>query len=352
MKILKSCLLPFAFCATSLHGNPKELVYAQYLTREIEWHLWQHDGSKHLRRIFEKLSRGEKVTTEDVKPLFPAGCCIEGIRLTSATLFALMKEDPTGSASDENSIPEKKHDCVLVKFRCWDIPFTLCLKEDGTVAVYIKCKTAAGYIYLTVNKSVPNENQLMKYAYEHYDIFSKHLYALLNKHIRTKWNPSPFATQMRDAFDEQNGYVFNQVVDPVPCFVVNAESTYAFIQKWCLQQSRAGRTERAMTEDLYPVYNLLFKGRKALCDRVREFFRPTVIDRVKNNGIDCFRVRYEEPRKGGKFHVKEVLQIETFGKRIFIMNADYLLLPFLVIFIRRCDSNHENNYERMRYGYD
>ena len=352
MRSLKLCLLPFVFFATvPLYGNPKELVYAWYAAREIEWHMWQHDGSKHIKRIFEKLNRGEKVTTGDVASLFPAGCNIESITLKSDNFPDLMKEEKTLSASGENSVPVKKTDCVLIRFCCRDIPFTLCLKKSGIVVLYAEWTTAAGHYYLTVNKKVPNKNQLMEYAYEHYDVFTKHLYALLNKHISMKREADPFAIQMQNTF-EQSGCVFNQSVETVPCFLINAENTYAFTQKWCLQQRKKGRTVPAITEDLQPVYKLLSKGSDALCNRVGEFFQSTVIDTVKNNDRNCWRVVYPESRKGGKFHVKHLSCGETFGKYIFIINVDYLLLPFVVKFIRRCGSGHEKNYERMRYGYD
>lgn len=262
-----------------------------------------------------------------------------------------MKEEQTGSASDGNSVPVKKHDCVLVKFRCWDIPFTLCLKKNEPVAVYVKCKTAQGYIYLTVDKSVPNVEELMRYACEHYDVFSKLLYMSLNKHISTEPEVNPFAVQMQSAF-EQFGYTFNQTVEPVPYFVVNAENTYAFIQRWCRQQYGKGRTVPAMAADLQPLYNLLFEGRDILCNRVGEFFQSTVIEPVKNDGVVHWRILYFKPRKGGKFRVKNQSLKETFGKRIFIMEADYFSLPFRVKFERKCGSKHRKNYTRIHYGYD
>ena len=347
------CLLPFVFFATvPLYGNPKELVYAWYAAREIEWHMWQHDGLKHIRRICKKLNCGKKVTTQDVESMFPAGCCIGDIKIKSGSLFEPMKEEQTLSTSGENSVPVKKTDCVLIQFRYYDIPFTLCLKKSGTVALCWECQTASRHYYLTVNKKVPDEKQLMKYAYKHYDVFAKHLYALLlSKSCPDAMRQSnPFTVQMQDAF-EQSGYAFNQTVEPVPCFLINAENTYAFIRRWCRQQCRKGRTVPAMTADLQPVYKLLVKGSDALCNCVGEFFQSTVIKGVQKNGLNRWSVRHPEPRKGGKFLVKDGLLVkEEVDKSVFIIKAEYLLLPFVVKFEKM--RGFYDTYERRHYGYD
>ena len=88
MKILKFCLLTFAFCVTSLYGNPKGFLYVWQIGRDIEWHMWQHDDLEHVKSVLKKLNRGETLTVEDVKPLFPKECHIKGVKL-KATQKAL-----------------------------------------------------------------------------------------------------------------------------------------------------------------------------------------------------------------------------------------------------------------------
>lgn len=324
----------------------KEPVYARYVAREIEWHMWQHDGSKHIKQIFGKLNRGEKVTTEDVASLFPAGCDIESITLKSDNLPDLMKEEKTLSASGENSVPVKKHGCVLIRFCCRDIPFILCLKKSGIVVLYVECTTTAGHYYLTVNKKVPNENQLMEYAYEHYDVFAKHLYALLNKHISMKREADPFAIQMQNAF-EQFGYAFNQTIEPVLCFVVNAENTYAFTQRWCRQQYGKGRTVPATAVDLQPVYKLLSDGSDVLCNRVGKFFQSTRIVIGKRNGKFYWKAQYHKPREGEKWRVTALFDRQRVSKYVFVIEVSYLCFDFSVEFERKCDL-----MQKMCYGYD
>ena len=105
-----------------------------------------------------------------------------------------------------------------------------------------------------------------------------------------------------------------------------------------------------ITADLQPVYKLLAKGSDALCNCVGEFFQSTVIKDVKKNGFNRWSVRPPKLRKGGKFLVKDVLLEERFDESVFIIKAEYLLLPFEVEFERMQDSYV--TYERMRYGYD
>ena len=349
MKILKFCLLSFAFSITvSLYGNPKESIYVWYVVREIKEHIRQPDGPKCIKRIFRKLSRGEKVTAKDVKFLFPARCCIKSIKLKSHNFHDLMKEEQILGSSGENSVPVKKFDCVLIQFCYQEIPFTLCLKKNGIVVLRA---TAAGHIFLIVNEIVPSENQLMKYAYEHYDVFTKHLYALLNEHISTEPEVNPFAVQMQSAF-EQFGCSFNQTVEPVPCFIDNAENTYAFIRKWSRKQYKKGRTFCAIGADLQPMYELFSQESDVLCARVGKFFQSTVIDVVESNGESIWRVRYFEPRKGENLFVGNLSYKQKFGKHVFTIKVGYLLLLFRVSFERRCGSNREKNYERTHYGYD
>ena len=331
MRKLKHCFWSaVAFCITvSLHGNPKEFIYAYCIARGIEWHMYENNGSESIKQIFEKLNRCRAVTTEDVQPLFPEGYRIESIKLKSVNkkgFSFLMHEERSGNIPEESTVQAENPDCVLVRFRFLNVPFTftLCLKHDGkcnTVAVHAEHeisketveKTSGAWVrseaFFCLTSKVWNETRLMKYAHENYDVFSKHLYTLLNTHIQENRKVNPLAIQMRDAF-EQNGYALDKTVEFVPCFEINAENTYAFIQRWVRQQYEKGRSVPAITADLQPVYNLLLKG---LCARVGEFSQSTIVT-VKNNGRSYYCVQYLKSQEGGKFRVKDLSHEETFGE--------------------------------------
>ena len=305
---LKSLIITIiSLIPLSLQGVPKRVsdhrALIDYASNNIRERARRPEIVQHLKDLFVLYGLGAEVLLEEFKELLSsADCSIQNV--------------------------EYKMDCdrFFIDFLCRDTLLTL---------IFENARAEAGRsVWFSI--AMPSAQRLIRLTGQNYGAFFRHLYELLNTHIRTCQNPDPFAIEKRDAFEAFGHNVFHtQVVEcsKLPPFEINAKAAHMFVQKWWLSGCKRGQDGRSMEAKVKPLCGLLIRGAKFLCPRVKELFRPTVIIIAKVKGGLFWRMQFPKFPEGEDCRILAIQRYEENGKRIFVVTAEYMgLLPFAIKF--------------------
>ena len=307
----------------ALYGNPQKAHYC--ISDEIQNYM---STLVSLRQImFEAVNGGKELSEEDFKSVFENRCFIESIKY------------------------EKERARILVKYVYRGTHVVLVL-ESNRIGLYQEGSGLSIWVQREADKRIalyisPEEKQLLKDVYGHFEIFAVYLYELLNRCTQADENANPFKLRMRDAF-EQSGYVWTESVKYELPFAINAENAHAFLRKWCTDKKQKGESLVAIQTDMQPLCNVLVDGVRLLCSRVSDLFKTTVIFvRRKNSGF-IWTVRCPKDKEE-RYQILAWQRIKEMRRNVFIVAIDYLAFSFWIKFER----NRRLSVKEMSYnGYD